>query len=165
MKSKRLKDVGATVARMRRRFGMNQAKLGQRLWPDLSFTAAQTRVYRVEKGEYELTVEDTHRLFDILEINDIDAKTLLPVSSMGDRRGVLLDNRAFELFPDLLPYFELVNNNFRREDDKTALLHLRGMCKYLLNATNLAKEKIRTEEKKQVNGDLPFQKGAAGKEE
>lgn len=161
VKHERLKKVGGTIARFRRRFGMNQAKLGQRLWPALSPSAAQTRIFRVEKGEYELTISDTHKLFDLLEITDIDAKTLLPVKSLADRHGVLLDSRAFELYPDLMQYVELINSNLRRGNEAKALFHLSIMGQYLYEESAHAAEISRAQE--QTQGEDPFPVGAPEK--
>jgi hypothetical protein len=157
-----LKKIGATIASARRRQGLKQFELGQRLWAEerLSQTAAQTRIYRLERGAYELTYSETHRLFDILEITDIDARTLRPLTAQ-DQHGFLLDLRALELYPDLADYLCLINKTLRRNDLAQLKEVFRTMCRYLANTEpNIDAAEDQTSEE-HTNGGHPFTKGAA----
>lgn len=154
-----LKKIGATVAGARRRQGLKQFELGQRLWSEehLSQTAAQTRIYRLERGAYELTYSETHRLFDILDITDIDARTLQPLTAQ-DQHGFLLDLRAIELYPDLADYLGLINKTLRRNDLVQLKEVFRTMCRYLANTEPSidAAEDQNHKDKEQTNGEHPF---------
>jgi transcriptional regulator with XRE-family HTH domain len=134
LQTDKLKIFGAAIGEARRRHGWTQAKLGRRLWADedLSRTAAQTRIYRVEKGLQELDIETTRRLLDILTIDEFDARTLQQYAPQSDRHGHLIDHRAFDLYPDLYQYLELINANLQRDDIGQAIKIFRFAANYLL---------------------------------
>lgn len=164
VKKKHLLKMGIVFKARRRKMGLKQYQLGQRLWPDeeLSQSAAQTRVYRLESGQHELTYQETHLLFDILQITDFDARTLK--RTVGpDQHGFLLDIRALELYPDLRDYLELINKNLKRGDLDHLKEVFQTMCRYLANTSPDidALEKVRHLE--QATGEHPFIKGAMEK--
>lgn len=106
VEKQRLEYVGRKIATARQRLGVSQAELGCLVWPELSNTAAQTRIYRIEHGRYELNYQVAHRVFELLAIYDIDANTLEDI----DDHEVLCFNKSILLrYPELRHYVPLIN--------------------------------------------------------
>lgn len=133
LKRKKLKKFGAIIADARRRFRLSQADLGCKLWQHegLTATAAQTRVYRLENGFYELDIETTQRLLNLLGIDKIDPVTLLPLENNDVKRGFVIDCMLFELYPDLHPYLTLLNKNLFRKDFQQVQKIIEAIASYL----------------------------------
>ena len=133
LKRKVIKKFGATVLAARRRFRISQAELGRMLWPDsnVTDTAAQTRIYRLEAGNYELDVPTTKKLLEVLKLENIDPVTLLPITQINEKRGFVLDYRIFEIYPDLHAYLTLLNQNLDREDIDQINLIIQSIARYL----------------------------------
>ena len=135
LKNKNIIQFGMIIAKARRRLGLNQAQLGVELWKDkgISPSAAQTRIYRVENGIQELDIKTTSRLLDILRITNINPVTLRPFADDDGQWDMMIDKKAFLLYPNLHHYFKLINECLRMDDLKQAKLVLKAMYQYLIN--------------------------------
>lgn len=153
----RLKIIGERIQKARLKRGLKQGQLGQALWPEKTHSAAQTRIYRIENALSPLDYDTAHRLFEFLEIFDIDARTL---EDKEESKALCFDASLGVRFPELHGYIRLINSaaiNARFDEVVRLVEALPHMIKGRLPLN---------ESEKQQNGDdvsAPFPEGGQEK--
>jgi hypothetical protein len=125
---KRLRKLGNIIHEARRRYKISQGQLGAMIWPDLTQTACQSRIHRLENGMMDCNDRLIHRIFEILNIVDIDVQTLESKFDSMFNEKLLIHPKVVNLIPEVKPFIELINLAAKRDQIKKVISLFHQMC-------------------------------------
>lgn len=119
---------GKVVKEKRKKLGLDQEQLGLEVWgaQGVSPSAAQTRISRIERGDYWPPREDVHKIIDHLNIWD-EAFAGPAIEDIAED-AIFLDPAWEEFVPNLRQMVQMMSD-FARKGNATHFYHtLQLLC-------------------------------------
>jgi transcriptional regulator with XRE-family HTH domain len=114
-KQKRIR-FGRVVKEKRKKLGMDQGQFGLEIWGSagVSLTAAQTRISRIERGDYWPPREDIQKIIDHLNIWDDAFAT--PDDDQDRENWFRIDPAWADYIPNLANMLQMMSDFARKGD-------------------------------------------------
>jgi transcriptional regulator with XRE-family HTH domain len=134
---------GKVVKEKRKRLGFDQLEFGRKIWDDdeeISPSALQTRVSRLERGDYWPPKDDLMKIVD--QLNIWDEAFAFPETELKAEGTLFLDPACEAYVPSLSQMVKMMSD-FAKAGDAT----------HFYQILNMLCDVARSEEKKASNGD------------
>jgi transcriptional regulator with XRE-family HTH domain len=140
-KTKR-RRFGKVVKEKRKQLGLDQMEFGIEIWgaKDISPSAVQTRVSRLERGDYWPSKKDLQKIVDHLNI--WEEAFAFPDAELKQASALILDPACEEYVPNLSQMVKMMSD-FAKAGD----------APHFYQVLNMLCDIARVEERKTANGD------------